>query len=334
MARLTTPVPLPEYPFRIDHKQQLLCMGSCFAEHIGAFFSTRKFDVQLNSFGIVYHPLVLAKLLRQAIDQQAPEEQELFEQQGLWRHYDFHSRYAHPKKERAYEIVREQHAAAHSRLQNLDFLVLTLGTSYGYCLKDTNSWVNNCHKQAPDTFNKRIGTVEEMTKALQAILLHLKTVNPQLQVIITISPVRHLRDGLLENQRSKARLLLTQEALCERLDFVHYFPAYEIVLDELRDYRYFADDLLHPSSLAIDIVSQRFAAALFTKETQDLSHKIKQLVQACEHRPLHPESEPALRFRQQTIEKMDLLVEQYPWLDFTIERSTLLRSVDPGFPRS
>ncbi len=334
MAKLTTPVPIPEYPFGIHHRQQLLSMGSCFAEHVGAYLGARKFQQLLNPFGIIYHPLVLAKLLQQTIDNELPQEQDLFEEQGLWRHYDFHSRYAHHQRDHALASLHNQYERTAEWLKELDTLILTFGTAYGYCLKASGEWVNNCHKQPGALFDKSLASVETMHTAVGQVLKRLKTINPDLQVILTISPVRHLRDGLLENQRSKARLLLTQESLCEELDFVHYFPAYEILLDELRDYRYYTNDLLHPSSLAIEIITERFGKAFFSAETAVLSNDIYRLVQASDHRPLHPDSDAAASFRKQTIAKMEVLMAKYDWLDFADERTRLLRPIDPSLPGS
>ncbi|MEL7424669.1 MAG: GSCFA domain-containing protein [Bacteroidota bacterium] len=315
MAKLSTLVPIPDYPFQIAHQQQVLSMGSCFAEHMGGYLEQRKFRHLLNPFGIVYHPLVMARLLQQLLDDQAPNPDDLFKQQGLWRHYDFHSRYAHPDANKAAEIVARQHLAGAEAIHQLEVLVLTFGTAFGYRLKESGLWVNNCHKQAANLFNKQLAGVSEMTDALAPLLLTLKQRNPQLQVIMTVSPVRHLRDGLLENQRSKARLLLTQEVLSAELDFVHYFPAYEILLDELRDYRYYADDLLHPSALAIEIISERFSTAFMSDETRALSARIFSIVQALQHRPLHPESEAFKQFQEQTQQKLRQLKAEYSFLD-------------------
>ena len=317
MAKLFTPVPLPNYPFRIAYQHQILSMGSCFAEHIGAFLQRRKFRQLLNPYGIVYHPEVLTQLLGQLLDDQAPNPSDLFAQQGLWRHYDFHSRFAHPDPTQAADQLKQQHQEGAKAVRQLDILVLTLGTAYGYQLAKSGAWVNNCHKQPAALFDKKLSEVSTMTSDLRAVLLRLKEINPQLQVILTVSPVRHLRDGLLENQGSKARLLLTQEALTAELDFVHYFPAYEILLDELRDYRYYANDLLHPSALAIEIITDRFAQAFLSADTLALSKQISSIVQSLEHRPLHPESEAYQRFQEQTQEKIQQLQAQYPFLDFS-----------------
>ncbi len=319
MTKLSTAVPIPDYPFAIGYQQQILSLGSCFVEHIGHYLQERKFSQILNPFGIVYHPSVMVRLLRQLAEDQVPNPSELFEQQGLWRHYDFHSRYAHPKLEKAAQLIKKQHQAGATVIRQLDVLILTLGTAYGYQLVDSGQWVNNCHKQPTSLFEKRLAEVAEMSAALGKVLQGLKRVNPNLQVILTVSPVRHLRDGLLENQRSKARLLLTQEQLTNQLDFVHYFPAYEILLDELRDYRYYANDLLHPSTLAIEIISERFAQAFMSAETRALSKEVYGIVQALRHRPLHPESENFRQFQEQTREKAAELRRQYPFIKFSDE---------------
>ena len=332
MQPLITSVPQPEFPFRINHQHQLLSMGSCFAEHIGKFLARRKFEQVLNPFGIVYHPVVLANLLEQLLEGEAPNAAALFEQQELWRHYDFHSRFAHPKQEETLALLRSQFELGAARVRRLDFLILTLGTAYGYQLQSEAAYVNNCHKQPAALFEKNLASVEEMVVALQRVLGKLKAVNPQLEVILTISPVRHLRDGLLENQRSKARLLLAQEQVCASLPFVHYFPAYEIVLDELRDYRFYTRDLLHPNELAVDIVTSRFASACFAEPTQELARKVEQLVRASEHRQQHSGSKAAQQFVRHTLQKIEVLTLQHPYLDFSEEIKRLSASINPGFP--
>ena len=332
MPPLITSVPPPEFPFRIHHQHHLLSIGSCFAEHIGTFLARRKFDQVVNPFGIVYHPIVLANLLERLLEGKAPDAKALFEQQELWRHYDFHSRFAHPDKDSALALLQSQFESGAARIRQLDFLFLTLGTAYGYQVKPEGEYVNNCHKQPATHFEKSLASVDEIGLALQRALSKLKAVNPKLEVILTVSPVRHLRDGLLENQRSKARLLLAQEQLCASLPFVHYFPAYEIVLDELRDYRFYTRDLLHPNKLAVDIVTSRFASTCFDEPTQELALKIEQLVRASEHRQQHPGSKAAQQFVQQTLHKIEVLTQQHPYLDFSEEIQRLSASVNPGFP--
>lgn len=323
MPQLSTPVPLSDYPFRIGYQHRLLSMGSCFAEHIGEYLQDRKFQQVLSPFGIVYHPVVLARLLRQLLDDQAPQAVDLFEQQSLWRHYDFHSRFSGPEKASTQDLLGRQHKIGAEAVRSVDVLLLTLGTAYGYQLKSSGEWVNNCHKQAADFFAKVRSEGPEMTSALAESFELLKKVNPNLQIILTVSPVRHLRDGLLENQRSKARLLLCQEALTSTLDFVHYFPAYEILLDELRDYRYYANDLLHPSALAIEIITARFAEAFLEPEAIEISQQVWRLLKATRHRPMHPGSLAAKQFLSRTKSELGKLSESYPFLDFSEEISQL-----------
>ena len=311
-----TPVPIPDYPFQIGYRNQLMSMGSCFAEHIGGRLQSLKFQHLLNPFGIVYHPLVLAGLLDKLLANKPPLLDDLFEEQEWWRHYDFHSRYAHPDKEKAFDQMQLQFDEATRQLPQLEYLLMSMGTAFAYRRKDNGKWVNNCHKQAASFFDKERYSVSEIVNELGQSLSALKQAAPKLQVILTVSPVRHLRDGLLENQRSKAILLLATETLAEKLPFVHYFPAYEIVLDELRDYRFYARDMLHPSELAVDYIWERFQASLFSTETQALAKRIEGITRALDHRHQHPESTAALQFQQQLQAKIKALETEYDFLRF------------------
>jgi len=294
-------------------------MGSCFAEHIGRRLSGLKFQQQLNPYGIVYNPLVLARLLRKLLREEPPREAELFQEQGLWRHYDFHSRYAQPEPTDALLIMRQQQQRAVALLPQLDYLLLTLGTAYGFARKSNGEWVNNCHQQDADLFVKQRATVAETVGMLRDVFIDLQTRSPKLQVILTVSPVRYQRDGFLENQRSKAILLLAVEGLTQELPFVHYFPAYEILLDELRDYRFYARDMLHSNELAIDYIWEAFTDAFWTDETRQLSSRIHKVVQSLQHRPLHPGSDSHQAFQQQLREQVQELQTAYPFLSFAHE---------------
>jgi hypothetical protein len=314
-----TSVPIPIYPFQIDYAHQLMSIGSCFAEHIGGRLQALQLQHILNPFGIVYHPLVLAGLLDKLLDNEAPQTADLFQQQELWRHYDFHSRYAHPDKEITLGIVQQQFQQASEALPQLNYLFLTMGTAYGYQLRDNGQWVNNCHKQPASVFTKKRATVDEIVEKLGNALQRLKKTAPALQVVLTVSPVRHLRDGLVENQRSKAILLLAAEALTEMLPFVHYFPAYEIVLDELRDYRFYARDMLHPDELAVDYIWERFQKSFFSAETQALTARVTDINRALQHRPQHPESVAAQQFNKQLRAKINALEGEHGFLRFEWE---------------
>lgn len=311
-----TVVPLPAYPFEIGYHHQMMSIGSCFAEHIGQRLEVLKFQQFLNPFGIVYHPLVIANLLGKLLSPQNISREALFQQQELWRHYDFHSRFAHPDKTVAFERMERQFEKAVHYLPQLDYLFISLGTAYGYRLRSTNAWVNNCHKQDGKLFFKERSSFDEITANLGEQLRALKAVAPKLKVIMTVSPVRHLRDGLLENQRSKATLLLAVDKLEHELSFVHYFPAYEIMLDELRDYRFYNSDMLHPSNLAINHIWESFKSCFFSEDTQSIVKRVDGINRSLQHRPQHPESKAAQQFQQQLQNRIKELEKEFDFLRF------------------
>lgn len=321
--RLQTTVPETTYPFLLDHQTPCLCIGSCFVENIGKYLTNNQFPVLLNPFGIVYQPAAIALILERIIDGQPYEAEELFCVQDVWRHVDFHSRYAHPDRAEALRIINRQLATAHAFLRQAKVLIITLGTATTYTLAPEGRVVVNCHKQAGSRFERRRYNPSENVQLLQAAIARLRSLQPELKVIFSLSPVRHLREGLLENQRSKASLLLTIDALCTQLAQVYYFPSYEIMLDELRDYRYYDTDLSHPAPLAVKIIIERFARAFFSAKTQQLCTELAALQAAVAHRPFFPETAAHQQFIRQQLQKLHSLREKHPFLQLTSEENSL-----------
>ncbi|MEZ4987226.1 MAG: GSCFA domain-containing protein [Saprospiraceae bacterium] len=291
-------------------------MGSCFAEYIGGYLAGLQFQQLINPFGIIYQPLVMARLIARLLDAQPVNDPDLFLNQGIWRHFDFHSRFASADKALTLDTLnhRIQQAAAHLRLSNR--LILTWGTAYAYQHTSTGQWVNNCHKMPANLFLKQRTKVEDIISAYTSLLHRLKEAKPDLQIVLTVSPVRHLRDGILENQRSKAILLLAAEYLTDTFDFVHYFPSYEIIMDELRDYRFYAQDMVHPSDLAVSILRERFLNACCTTDTLALCNRIANLQKNKQHTILHPDSQESQRFANQWQEEEKRLKELLPHLNW------------------
>jgi hypothetical protein len=320
---LQTTVPATAYPFAIDHQTPCLCLGSCFVEHIGSYLTDHHFPVCFNPFGIVYQPAALAAVLERIVDGRPYEANELFCVQDVWRHFDFHSRYAHPDRAVALDIINQQLAAAHAFLRQAKVLILTLGTATTYTLVPEGRVVVNCHKQPGSRFERRRYSPAENVALLQAAIARVRSLQPELQIIFSLSPVRHLREGLPENQRSKASLLLTIDSLCTQLEDVHYFPSYEIMLDELRDYRYYDTDLSHPSPLAVRLICERFARAFFSEKTQQLCGQLAGLRAALAHRPFFPQTPAHQQFVMQQLQKLHALREKYPFLQLTSEENIL-----------
>ncbi|NRB54173.1 MAG: GSCFA domain-containing protein [Saprospiraceae bacterium] len=315
-----TEVPPISYPFQLTHQHAVLCYGSCFAEHMAGRLQERKFKTQLNPFGITYHPLQIATGISKLLSSRTMVGTDVFQHNGIWQSFAFHSQFSHPDKEQALRQMNHSLQESTHFLQQVDLLIVTLGTAYGFIEQERGRLVNNCHKLPAKLFKRKRFQPEEMIQPLAKAFQALREQRPKLRVLLTVSPVRHIKDGMVENQRSKAALLLTAADLEKRLDFVHYFPAYELVIDDLRDYRFFATDMVHPNQLAVDYIWSYFQHSLFDQPTQQLNAKIEKIKQASEHRPFHPNTEGHQAFLQKQIAKIQHLQKQYPDLDFSKEQ--------------
>ncbi|MBL7796698.1 MAG: GSCFA domain-containing protein [Saprospiraceae bacterium] len=324
MKTFRTIVPVERAPFGIAHTDRMLLVGSCFTEHIGERLAAGKFPTLANPNGIVYNPVSIARSLHALQQSDYEPETALFEHAGLWHSWEHHGRFSHPDRDTAAEKIRVAHRQAAAFLQTANRLLLTLGTAEVFTLRETGQVVANNHKVPADRFEQRRLSVTETADALAGALLSLHAAMPGLRVVLTVSPVRHLRTGFVENQRSKAVLVLTCAELCRRLDFVHYFPAYELLLDDLRDYRFYADDMLHPSDAAVDYIWEYFADTYFSPETRRLLERISKIQAAARHRPFHPESPEHRAFARRQVEQIGALSAEYPHLDFEDEKSALV----------
>lgn len=320
MPNLQTPVPLPEYPFRISYQDHILSLGSCFAEHIGQRLSGFHFYSLLNPYGILYNPFSIAQGLQRLLQDAPFQQRELLEHQGLWHSFFHHGAFSHPDREEGLAGINAAYRRAQGFLLTANRLVITMGTAFVFIYRPSGEVVANCHKLPGSAFERRRLHPREVIAALEPVLYELKNRQPELEVILTVSPVRHLRDGLLENQRSKAALLLACGELCRQLPFAHYFPSYEIVMDELRDYRFYAADMIHPSAVAIDYIWQRFGEAFFDEPTEQLMQRINKVLIASRHRPFHPSSEPHQLFLRQQLEIIAQLEREFPFLNMNRER--------------
>jgi len=322
---LRTSLPASTYDFGISHDDHIFCMGSCFVENIGQRLIAKKFSTELNPFGILYNPISIAKSLHFLLEDYPLPEKYLVENQGIWHSFYHHSRFSRTNKSAMLAAVTESRNRASQALQRANRLLLTLGTAFVFEHRTLQEVVANCHKLPATQFIRRRLAVAEIVEKLVPVLKQLKSEKPALEVLLTVSPVRHLRDGFVENQRSKATLILAVDALCEQLDFVQYFPAYELLLDDLRDYRFFDKDMVHPSAVAVDYVWNHFAESFFDAKTKQLNAQIDKIQQAIQHRPFQPESEAHQAFLHKQLEKLAALQQQAPQLDFSTERQALMR---------
>lgn len=306
---------IPPLPAHIDHSQSILCLGSCFAQHIGTRLRSSKFDALVNPLGITYNPVSLFDQCHAASTGTSPDDR-LFvtgSDQAIY-HYQYHS--DRTAKDRA--SWREQYQSVNESLQKYltrtDWCIITLGTAWVYTYEGTI--VANCHKQPSRLFSKRLLTVEECTNAVAGLV---ELLPDDCQVMLTVSPVRHIRDGLVENNRSKARLIDAMHIVVDRSDQVHYFPAYELVVDDLRDYRYYAEDLVHPSHQAVEYVWSEMIEAGTSSATQQLLASIAKVKAAMQHRPRWPVSQQHQDFLSKYQSIVQKLAEQYGNIDWSEE---------------
>lgn len=318
---LSTPVELPSGLPPVTHAGNILMMGSCFAENMGSLLADNKFRIDLNPFGILYNPLSISTAIRQIIANQAYQSSDLFLYRGQWHSPMHHGSFSASSPDEALQGINIRLRQASDNIHEVDWLMLTFGTAYVYEDRETKQIVSNCHKLPEKNFTRRRLSVQEIVTDYTSLLCGMKARNPKLKVLFTVSPIRHLRDGMHANQLSKSTLLLAIDQLQSSFpDFVFYFPSYEIMLDELRDYRFYSDDMLHPSPLAVRYMWERFSKTFFSSETQKIMEECEAIRKALSHKPFHSDSEEHKRFLGQIVLKIERLKEKYPYLEWKIER--------------
>lgn len=320
MKTFRTVFPAQHAPFALTHADRLLLIGSCFTEHIGARLASGKFATLANPNGIVYNPVSIARSLASIATENIDAEDAVFKHNGLWHSWEHHGAFSRPGEWETLEGIRKARQEASDFLQKTNYLFLTLGTADVFVLRKTGRVVANCHKAPANWFDQRRLTVSETVQTLREALTAIKTRLPDMQVILTVSPVRHLRRGFVENQRSKAVLVLACAELCEQSDFIHYFPAYELLLDDLRDYRFYAADMIHPNEQAIDYIWQYFSETYFTTETRALLEQIGKITAAARHRPFNPDTAEHRAFARAQIDRISALEGKYPEVSLKEER--------------
>ena len=306
--KLRTEINIHKQELSIHHQKHILLTGSCFSENIGEKLKDYKFSALINPMGISYNPISLHQLL--SLDsQQLDENFNLIESNNeIYFHYNFHSKFNSLSAQEFKEKIKEAYRIQSDYLNKKPILIITYGTAWVYELKSNKQVTNNCHKQAASLFNKRLLSKEEIIDSWESLNKKLeKSYRHKFNFIFTISPVRHIKDGFIENQLSKSTLNLAIHQICSNNKNCSYFPSYEIMMDDLRDYRFYKDDLLHPTSMAIDYIWELFSKAYFSKQTQDYNQKIKQINQSLQHRPFNLNSAIHQRF----IKKLKTQIEHF-----------------------
>jgi len=315
--KLFTEVSLPEYPFALNHRSPVLMMGSCFTENIGRLMERYLFPVCINPFGVTYNPLSVKKGLEALIYKDAYEAKDLDQHNELWFSFDHYTGFSSHDKETTLQNINHVFKEAKEALKKADTLILTWGTSWVFRYTRTGEVVCNCHKIPAKEFTRTLLTTHEIVAAYDSLLPELFEFNKNLKIIHTISPVRHWKDGAHGNQLSKAALLLAGDVLQEKYPKqLFYFPSYEIVMDELRDYRFYAEDMLHTSDQATRYIWEKFQGALIEAGSREIISEVEALRRMFEHRPLKAEGKGARLSQARKQEKLELAKKKYPELDW------------------
>lgn len=310
----TTKVPVATYAYPIDYSSKLLSLGSCFAENMGDKLDYFKFQVKTNPFGIIFNPVSIENLVDRVINQRLFTESDIFFHNDLWHCYEVHSELSCYNKEEFLERLNLRIQQSNNLIIQASHIIITYGTSWVYRLNSTKEIVANCHKVPQKEFTKEILSPETIQQSIQNTIDLIRNVNPNCHFIFTISPVRHIKDGFKENQRSKAHLIT---AIHNSQFTIHnYFSSYEIMMDELRDYRFYADDMLHPSQVAIDYIWIRFFEHYVDSKYFDTMQEVCSIQKGLSHRPFNPDSSAHQQFLATLKEKIVRLQAKFPHFQF------------------
>ena len=296
-------------------------MGSCFSDTIGRYFEERKFSVLSNPHGIIYNPLSIAHSINSIVNQSGVDENLLVERDGVFNSYDYHSSIQGSSPEDLISKIVETNESSRNWLKNTDVIFITLGSAWVHSLKKSNKVVANNLKQAAELFDQKLLTLAEIKESLTSICESIHKVSQNCKIVFTVSPVRHLRHGLIENNRSKARLLESVHEVCDTIENSFYFPSYELVLDLLRDYRFYKKDMVHPNEQATDYVWNYVLENLVHPSAHDLIQKLTNLNLARQHKLMNPEGAKAQKFAQEQLSKIHTLVTDFSYLNLEEEKN-------------
>ncbi len=295
----------------ISYQDKILCMGSCFADEIGKHLSDLCFTVQANPLGIVYNPIALTRIVSRIIDGRFFGIKDFHFRDGKWVNFELHGDFSAPNAENAVEYANTQLRHTRDFLTDGKWVILTLGTAWVYKLLPNELIVANCHKWPSSHFLRQRLSVDEIIKVLQEAIVKIKKINPDANILMTVSPIRHLADGAVQNNLSKATLLLAVHEVCNQDAHCLYFPSFELLMDDLRDYRFYKEDLVHPSKTALDYIWSKFAMTFLSPETSDITREVAAVRKRLDHRPFNAQSPEYIRFREQTDKKIKHLQDKY-----------------------
>lgn len=332
-----TPLQIAQPASQVQYGEPLMLVGSCFTEHIGNALADAKLEVMQNPHGILFDPESVCKSLVGYVENRRYTREQLFQLNEVWNSWDHHSRFSRIDADETLTLINASQQAAHEFLKRARWIIITLGSSYSYRLTTEAAKANavcdnrllhpyhhapgvaNCHRAPASWFQKHLLEIEETVSLLDNCYHQLLRFNPQLQIIFTVSPVRHLRDGVVANNRSKARLIEAVHHMTDKFDRLHYFPAYELVVDVLRDYRFYDVDMAHPNYAATEFVLEKFVNAYLEPSSRELMMELRKIMIARRHRPQHPKTKAHQDFLQSHYHKVKDLQAKYPVLNLDDE---------------
>ena len=317
-----TTVSVEPFKEKISYNSKIMFIGSCFATNIGGRMNDLLFPTLINPFGVLYNPFSISQSINNLLANHLFTEEQLFNHSGLWGSFYHHSSFSSPSKETCLSNINHSLTKGRSFIIEADFLVITLGTTWTYQYRKTRNVVANCHKFPAKDFDRIPMTEDEVMQMLGVAIIKLREKNPTLKVILTVSPIRHWKDGAVNNMVSKATLIMAAQKMSLSLHDCYYFPAFEIMMDDLRDYRFYAEDMIHPSSVAVDYIFEKFVGAAVDPEAVKLIPEIEKLIKAANHKPFNPNTPEHLQFKKTQLDKTIDLQKRFPQLDL----SSLLES--------
>lgn len=311
-----TRIPIKEEQPQINYESRAFLTGSCFVENIGKKFEFYQLRNLQNPLGILFHPFAIENLCSRMNSDFQYSEADIFFRNERWHCFEAHSAMSHPDKAEFLQKLNQGLKSSRAFLKETSHVILTPGTSWYYRHLEQEKNVANCHKVPQKEFEKKLASVEEVKQSLQNSVRHLQQLAPKASIIFTVSPVRHLKDGLVENQRSKAHLIAAVQDLVSEFRDLRYFPSYELLMDELRDYRFYAEDMLHPGNTAIDYIWEKFSEAWIADDSRQVMKRVQKIRRGLAHRPFNENSEAHKSFLQQLQREISRLQEEFPHILF------------------
>ncbi|WP_130736109.1 GSCFA domain-containing protein [Flavobacterium sp. J27] len=314
--QFTTKIPIEKCQHTISYDSKIVSLGSCFAANMDEKFQYYKFQNVTNPFGIIFNPVSLEIVVHRIVNKITFSEEDIFFHNEAWHCYEVHSELSHPDKDQFLENLNSILEVTHAQITATTHCIVTLGTAWVYRNNALDKIVANCHKVPQKQFTKEILSIKTIEKSIQSIIALIQKVNPNCHFIFTVSPVRHIKDGFVENTLSKSHLISAIHSINQQLTISNYFPSYEIMMDELRDYRFYAEDMLHPNSIAINYIWQRFKETIIDEKVFEIMDEVETIQKALAHKPFNPLSTNHVKFVKNTQQKISTLQLKLPTIKF------------------